>query len=202
MIATTDSPAHCGHSTEAHKPLRHSLSCEVPDDDGIVVVPREKRKEAEGVRGPAAPEGSEAGARDDAQGGCAAMTHRESQELKTYLEQQFGEVRERFANVDKRLDGIDGRFDGIDGRLDGIDGRLDGVDGRLARIDTHLDRQDIDFNKTTMNLLLTVEDARKDARGYAARLFSVLDRPSPTAKDAPEPARPRRPRRPRARSGR
>jgi hypothetical protein len=110
------------------------------------------------------------------------MTHQESQDLKSYLEQQFGEVRERFANVDKRFDGIDGR--------------LAGIDGRLAGIDTHLDRQDIDFNKTTMNLLRTINDATKESRRYAARLFGVLDRPLPDTADAPKAARPRRLRRP------
>jgi len=118
------------------------------------------------------------------------MTHQESQELKTYLEQQFGDVRERFANVDKR-------FDGIDGRLDGIDGRLDGIDGRLAGIDTHLDRQDIDFNKTTMNLLRTIDDATKESRRYAARLFGILDRPPLDAEDMPKAAEPRQSKRPR-----
>ena len=125
------------------------------------------------------------------------MTPQESQELKTYLEQQFGDVRERFANVDKRFDGIDGRLDGIDGRLDGIDGRLDGIDGRLAGIDTHLDRQDIDFNKTTINLLRTIDDATKESRRYAARLFGILDRPPLDAEDMPKAAEPRQSKRPR-----
>jgi len=123
------------------------------------------------------------------------MTHQDSQELKTYLEQQFGEVRERFTNVD-------GRLDGIDGRLDGLDGRLDGLDGRLAGIDIHLDRQDIDFNKTTMNLLLTIQDATKESRRYAARLFGILDRPLLDTEDAPKAARPHRPKRPGTRPGR
>ena len=151
------------------------------------------------------------------------MTHQESQELKTYLEQQFGEVRDRFAKVDERFDGMGRRFDGIDQRLDGIDGRLDGIDGRLdgvdqrlegigqrlagvdqrlAGIDTHLDRQDIDFNNTTMNLLRTIDDATKQSRAHAVRLFGILDRPALDTEDVPTPARLRRPTRPRARSGR
>lgn len=109
------------------------------------------------------------------------MTHQDSQELKTYLEQQFGEVRERFTNVD---------------------GRLAGIDGRLAGIDIHLDRQDIDFNKTTMNLLLTIQDATKESRRYAARLFGILDRPLLDTEDAPKAARPHRPKRPGTRPGR
>ena len=116
------------------------------------------------------------------------MTHQDSQELKTYLEQQFGEVRERFTKVD--------------GRLDGIDGRLAGIDGRLAGIDIHLDRQDIDFNKTTMNLLLTIQDAAKESRRYAARLFGILDRPLLDTEGVPKPARPHRPKRPGTRPGR
>ena len=137
------------------------------------------------------------------------MTHQESQDLKSYLEQQFsqvreqfGEVRERFTKVDQRFDGVDRRLDGMDQRFDGIDRRLDGIDGRLAGIDTHLDRQDIDFNGTTMNLLRTIEDARKDARGYAARFFGILDRPALDAENQPKLAGPRRPRRPGTRSGR
>ena len=130
------------------------------------------------------------------------MTHQEGQELKTYLEQQFGEVRERFANVDKRFDGIDGRLEGMDKRFDGMDQRFDGIDKRLAGIDRHLELQDIDFNKTTMNLLRTIDDATKESRRYAARLFGILDRPLLDAEDAPKAARPRQPKRPRARSGR
>jgi hypothetical protein len=109
------------------------------------------------------------------------MTHQESQELKTYLEQ---------------------RFDGVDKRLDRVDQRLDGIDGRLAGIDTHLGRQDIDFNKTTKNLLLTIQDATKESRKYAARLFGILDRPLLDTEDVPKPARPRQPKRPRTRPGR
>ena len=116
------------------------------------------------------------------------MTDHEGQELKTYLEQ-------RFDGIDKRLDGMDKRFDGIDTRLDGMDKRFDGID-------THLDRQDIDFNKTTMNLLLTIQDAARESRQYATRLFGILDRPLLDAEDAPKPARLSGPRRPRARSGR
>jgi hypothetical protein len=103
-----------------------------------------------------------------------AMTPQENQELKTYLEQQFGEIRERFTAVDRRFDGID----------------------------QHLERQDIDFNNTTKNLLLTIQDATKESRGYAARLFGILDRPSLGAADAREPAMPGRPKRPRTRPGR
>jgi uncharacterized protein (DUF885 family) len=102
------------------------------------------------------------------------MTHQDSQELKAYLDQRF----------------------------DGIDNRLHGIDGRLAGIDVHLDRQDIDFSKTTMNLLRTIDDATKESRRYAARLFGILDRPPLDAEDVPKAARPRRPRRPGTRSGR
>jgi hypothetical protein len=116
------------------------------------------------------------------------MTHQESQDLKSYLEQQFSQVREQFANVDKRFDGVDGR--------------LDGIDGRLAGIDTHLDRQDIDFNNTTMNLLLTIQDATKESRRYAVRLFGILDRPLLDTEGTLKAARPPRARRPGARSGR
>jgi chromosome segregation ATPase len=137
------------------------------------------------------------------------MTHQDSQELKTYLEQQFGEVRERFTKVDGRLGGLDGRldgmdrrFDGVDARLAGMDTRLAGIDTRLAGIDTHLDRQDIDFNQTTKNLLLTIQDATKESRSYAARLFGILDRPLLDTEDVPKPAKSSRPRHPRQRSGR
>jgi hypothetical protein len=44
ITATAAGAAHCGRSTEAHKPLRHSLSCEVRDHDGIVVVPNQRRR--------------------------------------------------------------------------------------------------------------------------------------------------------------
>jgi hypothetical protein len=86
---------------------------------------------------------------------------------------------------------MDQRFDGMDQRFDGMDRRFDGVDGRLAGIDTHLDRQDIDFNKTTMNLLRTIDDARKESRRYAAKLFGILDRPLLDTEDAPKAVKPR-----------
>lgn len=109
------------------------------------------------------------------------MTQQEGQELKTYL--------------DKRFDGIDKRFDGVDKRLDGVDKRLDGID-------KHLDRQDVDFNNTTMNLLRTIDDATKESRRYAARLFGILDRPPLDAEDVAKAARPRRSKRPAARTPR
>ncbi len=102
------------------------------------------------------------------------MTPQESQELKAYLDQ---------------------RFDGVDRRLGGIDKRLDGMDQRLDGIDKHLDRQDIDFNNTTMNLLRTIDDATKESRRYAARLFGILDRPPLDAEDTSKAAEPRRPKR-------
>jgi hypothetical protein len=124
------------------------------------------------------------------------MTPQESQELKTYLDQRFDGIDQRFDGIDQRLDGIDGRLDRIDGRFDGVDRRLDKVDQRLDKIDVHLDRQDIDFNKTTMNLLRTIDDATKESRRYAARLFGILDRPPLQADDAPKAVKPRGPKRP------
>jgi archaellum component FlaC len=41
------------------------------------------------------------------------------QDLKAYLDEQFGQIDKRFEGIDKRFDGIDKRFDGIDRRLDG-----------------------------------------------------------------------------------
>jgi hypothetical protein len=67
---------------------------------------------------------------------------------------------------------------------------------------THQERQDVDFNNTTKNLLGTIDDATKESRRYAARLFGILDRPLLDTETAPKPARPRRPRRPGARRGR
>jgi uncharacterized protein YicC (UPF0701 family) len=83
-----------------------------------------------------------------------------------------------------------------------LEQRFDGIDKRLDRIDTHLDRQDIDFNNTTMNLLRTIDDATKESRAYAARLFGILDRPALDTEDVPKPARPSRSRRPGTRPGR
>jgi len=137
------------------------------------------------------------------------MTRQESQELKTYLEQRFDgvdrrldKVDQRLDKVDQRLDKVDQRLEGMDHRLDGMDQRFDGVNQRLDKIDVHLDRQDADFNGTTKNLLLTTEEARKDARRYASRLFGILDRPTLETAGAPKVTKPRRSTLPRARSGR
>lgn len=100
------------------------------------------------------------------------MTTKEREDLQAYFDGKFR--------------GIDQRFDGVDQRFDGMNQRFDGMSQRFATIETHLDRQDAAMEKTTMNILLTIEAEGASARRHADRLFSIVDAPLGSALERPQ----------------
>ena len=74
----------------------------------------------------------------------------------------------------------------FDGKFRGIDQRFDGVDQRFATIETHLDRQDAAMEKTTTNILPTLEAEAASARRHADRLFSIVDARLESALESPQ----------------
>lgn len=107
------------------------------------------------------------------------MTTKEREDLQAYFDGKF-------RGIDQRFDGVDQRLDGMDRRFDGMDQRFDGMDQRFATIETHLDRQDAAMEKTTMNILLTIEAEGASARRHADRLFSIVDAPLGSALERPQ----------------
>jgi hypothetical protein len=114
------------------------------------------------------------------------MTRKEREDLQAYFD-------EKFRGVDQRFDGMDQRFAAVDQRFDGMDQQIAGMSQRFAKIDAHLDCQDAALEKTTMNLLLTIEAEGAKSRRYADRLFANVDAPMGSALESPQPRdRPKR----------
>ena len=67
-----------------------------------------------------------------------------------------------------------------------FDGKFRGIDQRFATIETHLDRQDAAMEKTTTNILLTIEAEGASARRHADWLFSIVDAPLGSALERPQ----------------
>ena len=74
----------------------------------------------------------------------------------------------------------------FDGKFRSTDQQIDSMSQRFATIETHLDRQDAAMEKTTTNILLTIEAEGASARRHADRLFSIVDARLESALESPQ----------------
>ena len=80
------------------------------------------------------------------------------QELRTFLQEQFQEIRQRFEKIDGRFEKIDGRFEQVDNRFEAADGKMDGL------------REEVHHTRILM------EDMQGNVRLLAEGITSVTDR--------------------------
>jgi archaellum component FlaC len=79
------------------------------------------------------------------------------QDLKAYLDEQFGQV-------DKRFEGIDKRFDGVDKRLQGIDRRLDEHDQQFEQIHQQIHQHFGGLKDDVRRAYVLIEDLRDNVK--------------------------------------